>query len=274
MADKLIAAFKSDERCSEVAAELVNLEFAAGYESYSRPALIITGPNGKAEASPLTGYFDDVQLCVSGAISSVLEDRPNALRDSVPINQLVANESDILRLNNPDAVKVKVADIQDADLVKKVREHVGNTVPIRIDCNGNFNVDDAEKLLAALSGVRLEFVEQPCKTIEENAALRKIIDIPLALDESACTTSDIEEIKSLDAADIIVVKVQSSGGINAAAEIINYWGSDVVVSSMMESEVGVNLGIELAKSVEKLPYACGLSKSPIAQVINEPVNIV
>jgi len=270
---ELIDAFNEDPRHKDVEVEVAQLYFKEGFEKYSRDILLIYGPYGSAEASPLESYFDNPQVCVSGAITSVLSSRPDVVRKKIELNNVVVHDADIDLLDNPNAVKIKTSSFDSLDLVKKTRDVVGSSVPIRIDCNGSFDIDEAEKVLIELKEIDLEYVEQPCRTNEENAALRKKVDVPIAIDETACTHQDIDEIKRLGAGDIVILKVQPSGGIQNAYDIAEHWGSDVVVSSMMESSVGITLGIELAKAVPILSYSCGLKELHVDHIVSEPFNV-
>jgi O-succinylbenzoate synthase len=259
----------------DIKIDWVNLEFDDNYSKYSRDGLIFTGPNGSSEASPIKGYFESRYLCIRGALDSILYPPPTPLRDrtEVEVNLLVSNVRDIKNLELVDSkcIKVKVHSFDDVDLVKKVRDIVGTSLKIRIDCNGAFNVEDAKKVSDLLLSTNIEFIEQPCSTNVENAKLHKLIDVPIALDETANNEHDIDEIHSLDAGDIIVVKVQTSGGIFAAKDLIDQWGKDFVISSTMETEVGTELGFILAQSVPELKYASGLKSSPINNIISEPL---
>jgi O-succinylbenzoate synthase len=259
----------------DTSVEWVEFDFAAGYKDYNRDGLIFTGPYGASEASPLQGYFDSKYHCIKGALDSISFEWPKALRskEEIKVNLLVANDQDINKpeLIGTDCVKVKVHSFDDVERVKKVRDICGKDTRIRIDCNGVFDVDSALKIIQNLREIDLEFVEQPCKSNEENAQIRKQSNVLIALDESANSREDIDEIQSLDAADIIVVKVQTAGGIFSALDNIDLWGKDFVISSAMESEVGINLAFVLARAVDNLKYACGLAPSPIHNIIREPL---
>lgn len=257
----------------DTSVEWVQLNFDDAYSKYSRDGIIFTGPNGASEASPLAGYFDNSYACLRGALDSVSFELPKFVRDpeDIDVNVLVSNDHDLVGIENAKFIKVKVSSFDDIDRVKKVRDICGVDAKIRIDCNGSFEVDDALKVIDALKVCDLEFIEQPCTTNEENAALRKKSDELIALDETSKSREDIDEIQTLDAADLIVVKVQTAGGIFSALDNIDQWGKDIVISSMMETQVGLDLGFALARSVPELKYACGLSQSPINNIVREPL---
>ncbi len=258
----------------DISVDWVNLEFNKGYEKYDRDGLIFTGPKVSTEATPLEGYFGNSYKCIRGALDSLSFTLPEPVRskDEVNLTYLVSNDGDLItdNISNPLFYKVKVSSFQDVDRVKKLHD-LNSSARIRIDCNGAFNVEDSLKIIELLKDVDIEFIEQPCKTNSENAQLRKKTDVLIALDESANSREDIDEIQHLEAGDIIVVKVQPAGGIFSALDIVGQWGKDVVIGSMMESTIGLDLGMKLALSIPSLNYACGLSSSNIGNIIREPL---
>ena len=199
----------------DIKIDWVNMEFDDNYSKYSRDGLIFTGPNGSSEASPIKGYFESRYLCIRGALDSILNPPPTPLRErkEVEVNLLVSNVRDIKNLELVDSkcIKVKVHSFDDVNLVKKVRDIVGTSFKIRIDCNGVFNIEDAKKVSDLLLSTKIEFIEQRCLKNAENGELQKIIDVPIGIDETANNEHDIDEINALDADDIRVVKVKMSG---------------------------------------------------------------
>jgi len=259
---------------SDLQFEWVKLEFSESTSMHNRDGLYVSGPFGVAEATPLPGYFDKEIECVLAAIDTVAKPWPEPKRQEVATNMLVSTKDDIDdSLLGAKSIKVKVKSPGDCETVKFARDFCGSNVNIRIDCNGMFDVEGAFNLLRDLKDVNLELVEQPCLSNQENAELRRKIGIPLAIDETARTQAQIVEAKNIDAADIAVIKVQPSGGIHKAVELIDNWGSDVIIAHMMESQVGIDVGLSLAKSLDKLNYACGLELPKLDKVIREPLDI-
>ncbi len=253
--------------------ELFEIKFTKGYEQYNRIGLKVTGQYGEAEVSPLNGYFEDINFCIKGAIDTVSKPWPIEIRSEIGINSMLSNLLDINDIENQtaDTLKIKISDREDYEIVAKARDIFGLDVNLRLDCNGIFDVETArifEKLVRKYS---IEFIEQPCATNEECAKVNLLSETPIAIDETARTTEQIKEIELLGAGDIIVLKVQPCGGIHKALELANEWSKDVVVASMMESEVGLNVGIRLAKALPDLNYACGLDSSTIDNVIYKPI---
>ncbi len=160
--------------------------------------------------------------------------------------------------------KVKVAEPgepESADIarVEAVRDAIGADGKVRVDANGGWDVDTAERILTALARFDLEYAEQPCATLGELAALRRRVDVPLAADESIRRAEDPLAVRATGAADIVVLKAQPLGGVRTALEVADACGLPVVVSSAVESSVGLAAGVALAAALPALPYACGLA---------------
>jgi O-succinylbenzoate synthase len=160
--------------------------------------------------------------------------------------------------------KVKVAqpgqaDADDIARVEAVRDALGPAGRIRVDANGAWDVSQATRMLRLLAPFGLEYAEQPCATLEELAALRREVDIPLAADESVRRAEDPLRVRAAGAADIVVVKAAPLGGVRAGLAVAEACGLPVVVSSAVESSVGLAAGAALAAALPALPYDCGLA---------------
>ena len=142
-----------------------------------------------------------------------------------------------------------------------MRDALGPDGRIRVDANGAWYVDEAVAAIAALDRAAggLEYVEQPCATVEDLAAVRRRVDVPIAADESIRRAADPYRVRDLEAADIAVLKVQPLGGVRACLRIAEDIGLPVVVSSALETSVGIAAGVALAAALPELPYACGLA---------------
>jgi O-succinylbenzoate synthase len=114
-------------------------------------------------------------------------------------------------------------------------------------------------MLRQLARFGLEYAEQPCATLEELAELRRHIDIPVAADESIRRATDPLRVRAAGAADIVMLKVQPLGGVRAALAVAQACGLPVVVSSAVDTSVGLAAGVALAAALPELPYACGLA---------------
>ncbi len=136
---------------------------------------------------------------------------------------------------------------------------VGAHVAVRVDANGAWDVDTAVTMITRLARYDLEYVEQPVASLDDLARVRRRVAVPIAADECIRTRDDAARLRVLDAADVIVLKQQPLGGVRAALEVAATAGVPAVVSSMMETSVGIAAGLALAAALPDLPYACGLA---------------
>jgi O-succinylbenzoate synthase len=248
-----------------------------------------TGPAGEVrwgEWSPFLEYDAAVAepwlRCAEEAASG---DWPAPLRTSVPVNAtvpVVAPETahDLVRRSGCATAKVKVADpgcalADDLARVEAVRDALGPHGMLRVDANGAWSVDEAVVAIGQLDRAAggLEYVEQPCASVEELAACRRRVDVPIAADESIRRASDPYRVRDLEAADVAVLKVQPLGGVRACLRIAEEIGLPVVVSSALESSVGIAAGVALAAALPELPYACGLATVQLLtdDLVTEPL---
>ncbi|MBP3042629.1 o-succinylbenzoate synthase [Arthrobacter jiangjiafuii] len=239
-----------------------------------REALLIPGPAGWGEFSPFPEY-DDVEAApwLAAALEAAGEGYPEPVRDSVPVNGTVPAvgveqvEAVLARFGAVPAVKVKVAErgqtvAEDLARVAEVRRLLPDA-GIRVDANGGWDVPTAVGALEALAEAGLEYAEQPVPDIAGLRAVRlelarRGIPVLVAADESVRKETDPLRVAREDAADLIVVKVAPLGGVRRALEIVAAAGLPAVVSSALDTSVGIRAGVALAASLPELPYACGL----------------
>lgn len=254
----------------------------------SREALVMRGPEGWTEFSPFVEY-DDAEAAnwLRAAIDFGWQAAPHALRTSIPVNATIPavavdRVAEVLsRFPGCRTAKVKVASpdqtlADDVARVAEVRRVLGPEGRIRIDANGLWNVDEAEHAIHALSAFDLEYVEQPCMTVPELAEIRHrttYLSVPIAADESVRKSGDPLAVARAGAADILVIKAQPLGGIRAALSIIGQTGLPVVVSSALDTSIGLSMGAHLAASVPGLYFDCGLGTASLlaADVTTEPL---
>ncbi|MFV0374909.1 o-succinylbenzoate synthase [Microbacterium sp.] len=243
-----------------------------------REAMLLRGPAGWTEFSPFTEYDDaEASAWLAAAIDFGWRTPPAPVRDTVPVNATVpavdaASVSGVLaRFDGCRTAKVKVAErgqtlTDDIARVRAVREALGPEGRIRVDANAAWNVDEAEHAVHALAPFDLEYVEQPCATVAELAELRTRIgymDIPVAADESVRKAADPLAVARADAADLVVVKAAPLGGVARALRIVADAGLPAVVSSALETSVGLAMGVTLAAALPELPYDCGLGTASL-----------
>lgn len=243
-----------------------------------REALLFEGPEGWAEFSPFVEYDDaEASTWLSAAIDFAWRPQPEPLRTRIGVNATVpaieaARVPDLLaRFAGCRTAKVKVAEpgqtlADDVARVRAVREVMGPEGRVRIDANGAWNVDEAEHAVHAMSEYDLEYVEQPCATVPELADLRKRVKymgIPVAADESVRKSADPLAVARAGAADLLVIKAQPLGGITHALQIVTAAGLPVVVSSALDTAIGLSQGAALAAALPNLDYDCGLGTSSL-----------
>jgi O-succinylbenzoate synthase len=234
-----------------------------------RTGALIEGPAGWGEFSPFAEYGPrEAARWLASAIESATVPWPGPARDRVPVNVTVPavgpeHAREIVLASGCRTAKVKVAERgqaegEDIERVAAVRDALGPEGRIRVDANGGWPVDQAARMLRRLDSYSLEYAEQPCATLEELARLRRLVDIPVAADESIRRADDPARVRAAGAADIVVVKVQPLGGVRAALRVAQASGLPVVVSSAVDTSVGLAAGVALAAALPELPYACGL----------------
>jgi len=238
-----------------------------------REGALIQGPAGWAEFSPFPEYGPaESARWLASALESATVPWPAPLRDFVPVNVTVpAVEPEraykIVAASGCRTAKVKVAEkgqaeSEDIERVAAVRDALDAAGPggrIRVDANGGWTVEAAARLLRQLARYSLEYAEQPCATLAELARLRRQVDIPIAADESIRKAEDPLRVRAAGAADIVMVKVQPLGGVRAALRVAEACGLPAVVSSAVDTSVGLAAGVALAAALPELPYACGLA---------------
>ena len=235
-----------------------------------REGALIEGPEGWGEFSPFAEYGpEECGRWLSSALESATQRWPDPVRDRVPVNVTVPaigpeQAIGIVAASGCRTAKVKVAERgqaegEDIERVEAVREALGPEGKIRVDANGGWEVGQAVRMLRLLARFGLEYAEQPCATLDELAELRRHIDIPVAADESIRKAADPLRVRAAGAADIVVLKVQPLGGVRAALQVAEACGLPVVVSSAVDTSVGLAAGVALAAALPELPYACGLA---------------
>jgi O-succinylbenzoate synthase len=253
-----------------------------------REALLFEGSEGWTEFSPFAEYDDEeAATWLEASIDYAWRPAPDALRDRIAVNATVpAVDADsvaavLARFPGCRTAKVKVAGsdqtlAQDVARVRATREALGPEGRVRVDANGGWNVDEAEHAIHALAEFDLEYVEQPCATVEELAEIRrrtKYMGIPIAADESVRRASDPLAVAEAGAADLLVIKAQPLGGIRRALRIVEAAGLPVNVSSALDTSIGLAMGAALAAAVPSLDYDCGLGTASLlaADVTRDPL---
>lgn len=251
----------------------------------TREVALIDGPAGWGEFGAFVEYpAAEASAWLASAIEAAYRERPPVRRDRVPINATVpavtaAGVAELLaRFPGARTAKVKVAEpgqslADDVARVSAVRESIPT---VRVDANGGWSVEQAVAAAAALTADgALEYLEQPCATVSELAELRRRIDVPVAADESIRRAADPLAVVRAGAADIAVLKVAPLGGVSALRDIAEQIDIPVVVSSALDSAVGIATGLIAAAVLPELRHACGLGTGGLfAEDVAEPVMLV
>ena len=244
----------------------------------TREAVLFRGPEGWTEFSPFVEYDDDEATAwLQAAIDFGWSASPPLNRDRIRVNATVpavgADDVPAILSRFPGCrtAKVKVAErgqvlADDVARVAAVRKAIGPEGRLRVDANTNWNVDEAEHAIRALEPYDLEYVEQPCATVAELAEIRERVsslDVPIAADESVRKAEDPLAVARAGAADLLVVKAQPLGGVHAALRIAGEAGLPIVVSSALDTSVGISMGAHLAAALPELDYDCGLATTAL-----------
>lgn len=242
-----------------------------------RDGVVLRGEAGWGEFAPFWDY-DDAASVAWWRSAREAADRgwPAPVRDVVPVNVTVpavdpgTARALVTASGGCRTAKVKVAETgQDLGAevarLEAVRDALGPGGAIRIDVNGRWDVDTALTRLPVLDRAAggLEYVEQPCASVPELAAVRRAQPVPVAADESVRRAEDPLAVARAGAADVLVLKVAPLGGVRACLALAERAGLPVVVSSALESSVGLAAGLALAAALPELPYACGLATAQL-----------
>ncbi len=244
-----------------------------------REALLFRGPAGWGEFSPFVEYGDEEAAAwLAAGIEAAWLGPPPAVRATVEVNATVPAvpagqvPGVLARFRGARTAKVKVAEKgqslrDDIERVEAVRDLVDK---VRVDANGGWSVDEAVTAIGALG--ELEYVEQPCATVGELAAVRRRVNTAIAADESIRRAEDPLRVVAADAADIAVVKVAPLGGMRRVLALAEQIPLPVVVSSALDTAVGISAGIATAAALPRLDHACGLGTGAlfVADVSGDP----
>jgi O-succinylbenzoate synthase len=259
----------------EVGAAVVRLPMTVKFRGVTeREALLLRGPEGWGEFSPFLEYGDaEASRWLASGIEAAWQGFPEPLRARVPVNATVpavpaGQVRDVLAAFGPvQAVKVKVAErgqalADDIARVAAVRDALPEA-DLRVDANAGWTVPEAVEALTRLGEFSLEYAEQPVPGINGLAEVRALLEargtpVKIAADEAVRKAEDPLRVARARAADLIVVKAAPLGGVRRALRIVQEAGLPAVVSSALDTSVGLAAGVALAAALPSLPHACGL----------------
>lgn len=236
-----------------------------------REGMLVEGPAGWGEFCPFREYDDrEAASWWATAVEAATLGWPEPVRDRVPVNCTVPavgphRAHEIVSGSGCGTAKVKVAEHPDSlteDLarVEAVRDALGASGSIRVDANGAWDTDTAVAVIPQLDKAAggLQYVEQPCRGVEELAVVRRKVDVRIAADESIRRAEDPLRVAVAGAADIAVIKCTPLGGVRRSLRIAEAAGLPCVVSSALETSVGLAAQLALAGALPELDLACGL----------------
>ena len=249
-----------------------------------REAVLIEGRSGWGEFSPFPEYPPEVTVrWLAAALEAAYGVWPAPVRDRIPVNTTVPAvpapvAAALVTEAGCSTVKVKVGEPgqtfeEDLERVAAVRETLGREGKIRIDANGTWSVSQAVERLARLDEFDLEYAEQPVRTIEELATLKTETDVKLAGDEAIRMADDPMRVIERGVLDVLVLKVQPLGGMARLLDLAERSGLPVVVSSALDTSVGLATGLYAAAALPQLDLACGLGTGTLLEgdVVDDPL---
>ncbi|MGW5387754.1 o-succinylbenzoate synthase [Nocardia sp. NPDC003963] len=236
-----------------------------------REGVVVRGPRGWGEFCPFPEYDDrEAANWMATTVEQITVGWPEPLRDRIPINCTVPAVSperayELVAGSGCRTAKVKIADHpgslpEDLARVEAVRSALGPTGAIRVDANAVWDVTTAIRSIGEIDRAAggLEYVEQPCPTVAELAEVRRRVQVPIAADESIRRAEDPMRVAVAGAADIAVIKCTPLGGVRRALGVAEAAGLPCVISSALETSIGLSAQLALAGALPDLDHACGL----------------
>ncbi|WP_067852624.1 o-succinylbenzoate synthase [Nocardia shimofusensis] len=251
-----------------------------------REGMVIPGARGWGDFCAFPEYDDrEAAGWLATALEQAEQGWPEPVREWIPVNCIVpAVEAERAHRMVLDSrcrtAKVKVADHpgslpEDLERVAAVRDALGADGSVRVDANAVWDVDTAVAHITEIDKAAggLQYVEQPCRTVAELAAVRRKVDVPIAADESIRRAEDPMRVAVAEAADIAVIKCTPLGGVRRALRVAEAAGLPVVVSSALETSIGLGAQLALAGALPELDFACGLGTASLFEgdLVTEPL---
>jgi o-succinylbenzoate synthase len=270
---------------NEVAFHPVRIPMRMRFRRVSwREAVLVQGPEGWGEFSPFPDYPPEITVrWLAAALEAACSPWPEPVRHRVEVNTTIPAvpapvAAALATESGCSTAKVKVGEpgqsfAEDVERVAAVRQALGPQGRIRIDVNAGWSVPEAVKRLERLQEYHLEYVEQPVATIDEIAELAPQVDVKIAADEAIRLSDDPMSVIERGVIDLLVLKVQPLGGMTRLLDLARRSGLPVVVSSALDTSVGLATGLAVAAALPELPYACGLGTASLlaGDVVDDPL---
>lgn len=254
-----------------------------------REGMLLHGPAGWGEFCPFEDYDErESAWWLAAAIEACTQGWPEPVRERIAVNCIVPavgpeRAHEIVVRSGCNTAKVKVAEpgpivADDLARVEAVRDALGPSGAVRVDANGAWDVDEAVRMIRELdrAAAGLEYVEQPCASVDELAQVRRRVHVRIAADESIRRAEDPLRVAVAGAADVAVIKCAPLGGVRRALHVAEASGLPCVVSSALETSVGLAAQIALAGALPDLDFACGLDTLALLEgdVVTDPLRPV
>jgi len=234
-----------------------------------REAAIFRGPAGWSEFAPFIEYNEmQSEPWLNAALEGAYKPWPELKRSKVGINATlpkveVNRVAEILqRFPGAKTVKIKVDDFEnDSELVEAALDF-NPDFKVRLDVNGGWDLETALLNLYNYNlrfGKVFEYIEQPCLEISDLTKLKAEIPMKIAIDESIRSALQSDFAGAQDFADIAIIKWAPSGGITQANKLIKKIGLPAVISSALDTGIGISHGLALAAIQDELVFDCGLA---------------
>ncbi len=226
-----------------------------------RRGCLVSGERGWGEFAPFDDYGPSADArWLACALEQADGQWPAMVRAEVEVNAIVpaVDPPQAARMavaSGCRTVKIKVGDPGSAARVAAIRSALPGAV-LRVDANGAWSLAQARAVLGELSGFGLEYAEQPVRAFADMCALRGTVDVPLAADELIRVDRRLGDVA--EAADVAILKVAPLGGVRATLDVADRVGLPVVISSALDSSVGLAAGLAAACALPSPPPACGL----------------
>ncbi|MBM3670340.1 MAG: O-succinylbenzoate synthase [Actinobacteria bacterium] len=238
-----------------------------------REGMVIQGPRGWGEFAPFDDYSDArAARWLVSAVEAAYAPWPALARSAVTANAIIPGVDastaglmarEAIAESGCTVIKVKVGSVELADdeaRVVAVRDALDVTGggAIRLDANGAWSPEQAIRALRRLGAYGIELVEQPCASLEDIAEVRRVVSIPIAVDECVRLASDPQAVSVKEAADYAVIKPSTLGGVTASMRVAESLGVPIVVSGSLDTSIGLATPLAFAGAWPDLPLASGV----------------
>lgn len=231
-----------------------------------RRGALVQGSRGWGEFAPFADYDQQADARWLRCAQEQADGHwPLPVRTEVAVNAIIPAVAPALAAamavaSGCTTIKIKVGDGQGFDRVAAVRAALPEA-RLRVDGNGIWTLAEAVEHLRALQPLGLEYAEQPVRTYDDMARLRAAVDVPLAADELIRVDRRFDDVRQV--ADVAVLKVPTLGGVAATLRVAARVGLPVVISSALDTSLGLAAGLAAACALPEEPLACGLGTSAL-----------